>query len=397
MKVFEEKERCSGCTACMNVCPVGAISMIPDEEGFLYPEIDSQKCINCGLCRKICPFHHYYSRTGSFESPLVYAVKHADEKVREASTSGGMFTALSDFVLAKKGIVYGAAFSKPDFKVHHIRAETIAERDRMRGSKYVQSEIGMVFPVIKSELEKGRDVLFTGTPCQVAGLKAYLGDTQFEKLILCDLVCHGTPSPLIWTEYIELLQKKHGKKLDDFKLRDKGFGWHRATSKAIFEDATSEYNTKLLQSFLNLFLQHVALRASCHRCPFTNFERTGDVTIGDFWGVEKQKPEFDDDRGVSLVLVNTVKGNSIMEQIKGQLIIRPSSIEECVGPQVHLKRPAEPSPKREAFWKDFHKKGVDFVLKKYGYPTLAVEIKRKIIKPILVRIGVFDALKKLIR
>ncbi len=397
MRVFDEKERCSGCTACMNSCPVGAISMIQDEEGFLYPEIDEGKCIHCGLCRKICPFHGGYDRSDNFETPLVYAVKHADEKVREASTSGGMFTALSDFVLAKKGIVYGAAFSKPDFKVHHIRAETVTERDRMRGSKYVQSEIGMVFPEIKSELEKGRDVLFTGTPCQVAGLKAYLGDTQYEKLILCDLVCHGTPSPLIWNEYVVLLQQKRGKKLTDFKFRDKSLGWHNQLSCAYFQDGVIEYGTPLLHGFLKIFFQHVALRPSCHNCPFTNIERTGDITIADFWGVEKQKPEFDDDRGVSLLLVNTKKGNSIIEQIKQRLIMQPSSIEECVGPQVHLKRPAEPSPKRDVFWNDFNNKGMDFVLKKYTYPKFSTKMKRKIIKPLLVKIGLFDTLKKMFR
>jgi len=376
MRVFEKKERCSGCTACMNACSVGAISMIPDEEGFLYPEIDEEKCVHCGLCRKICPFHGSYERSGRFEIPFVYAVKHADGNVREASTSGGMFTALSDFVLTKKGVVYGAAFTKPDFKVCHIRAESSDERDRMRGSKYVQSEIGMAFPKIKSDLKKENNVLFTGTPCQVAGLKAFLGDMYYEKLILCELSCLGTPSPLIWREYATFLQRKRGKKLSEFRFREKGLGWHNKLSKAYFEDGTNEFNTALLQSFNALFFQFVALRPSCHHCPFANIERGADFTIADFWGIEKYKPEFFDDKGISLVLVNTPKASFIIEQIKQQLILQPSSIEECIGRQRHFKKSAESSLRRDAFWNDFYNKGIEFVLEKYAYPIFATDLKK---------------------
>jgi len=258
----------------------------------------------------------------------------------------------------------------------------------------VQSEIGMVFPEIKSELEKGRDVLFTGTPCQVAGLKAYLGNTQYEKLILCDLVCHGTPSPLIWNEYVVLLQQKRGKKLTDFKFRDKSLGWHKALAKAYYEDGTNEFNTNFLRSFNSIFYQHVALRPSCHYCPFTNFERPGDITIADFWGIEKQKTEFDDDRGISLVLVNTEKGSSIIEQIKQRLIMQPSSVEECIERQTNLKKPAKPSPKRNEFWSKYFEKGFEFVQKKYAYPNLSSRM-RKILKPLLVKAGLFDIAKKM--
>lgn len=396
MRIFEEKERCSGCTACEHSCPQGAIAMARDGEGFLYPEIDREKCNECGLCRKICPFHRDYPRPLSYEPPWVYAARHADVNVRRESTSGGMFTALSDYVLSKKGMVYGAVYGKPDFKVRHSGAETPVERDLMRGSKYVQSEPGGLFPEIKKELDCGRYVLFTGTPCQAAGVRAFLGEFNYENLILCDLVCMGVTSPLLWRDYVFFLQRSKGKALDDFRFRDKSAGWHRPAAKAIFAGGCEEQGTELTRAYTNLFYRRFALRPSCHSCFFTNFSRVSDITMADFWGIEEQKTEFDDGLGVSLVLVNTPIGSSVLDAVKNVLVLEKSSKDECLGRQVHLKRPAEPSPLRNAFREDYNGRGIEFVLQKYCSPVPSQSSAKTILRKVLLKMGLLGTVKKLL-
>ncbi len=393
MRVFEEKNKCTGCTACEHLCPVGAITMKPDEEGFLYPEIDLNICNQCGLCREICPFNNLETVSLNFEEPLVFAAKHVDDNIRRKSSSGGMFTAISDYVFSQGGLVWGAQFCE-NFTVEHKMAESPEERDAMRGSKYVQSKLGTSFPEIRDALQSGQTVLFTGTPCQNAGLSAYLQGKEYPNLIRCDLVCLGTPSPLIWEDFVGLLEKKSGKKLEAFNYRDKGMGWHKVRAKAVFENGSEDIDETFVNSIIRLFFQHLTLRPSCHHCPFTNFSRPSDITIADFWGIENHKPHLDDDIGVSLVLVNTAKGKQVFEKISKDVIHEKASVEECIGPQTHLKRPALPSPKRDAFWEDFHERGIEFVVTKYTYPSRLKQTMRKSIKPLLQRLGLWDHIKR---
>ena len=395
MRVFEAKERCSGCSACMHICPVSAIEMKPDEEGFLYPEIDETSCICCGLCQKICPFNVDYEKEENLIEPLIYAAKHVEENVREGSTSGGVFTALSDYVLKNGGLVCGARFDE-NFKVCHAVAESIEERDSMRGSKYVQSELGDVFPEIKNALNAGRKVLFTGTPCQNAGLNAFLKGGRYPDLLLCDLVCHGTPSPIIWEAFVKLLEKKTNKKLVSFNFRNKSLGWHKIWAKAFFEDGLPASDTILVNAFNKIFFQHLALRPSCHACPYTNLVRPSDITIADFWGIEKHKPDFDDNKGVSLVLLNTQKGKMVFEKIQNDLVYQISSVEECLLPQVHLKEPASISPNREVFWDEFYTYGIEYVVHKYCYPSIILRIKTNLIKPFLKKLGIFNLIRSIV-
>lgn len=394
MKVFKSKYNCSGCTACMNSCPNDAISMVADSEGFKYPEVDETKCLDCGLCLKVCPFHKDYNKGKKPQIPTVYAAKYKDDSVRLSSSSGGMFTALSNYILGENGVVYGAAFDD-DFRVCHQKAENMVERDKFKGSKYVQSDLGHIFLDVKTELDKDRDVLFTGTPCQIAGLRAYLGNKRYEKLILCDLVCHGTPSPLIWNEYIDLLLKNKKTKLNRFNFRDKGAGWHSSRLYAMFADGSTMYNTPMVDLFDSIFYQHIALRPSCHACVFTNFDRVSDITMADFWGIEECKPDFDDNIGVSLVLLNTIKGKRIFENVKEYLIYESSGIDECK--QRHLTEPAKPSLKRDIFWKDYYEHGFEYVAKKYtdyGFINLVKhKIKDNILKPMLSKLGIMDFVK----
>jgi len=376
----------------MHVCPAGAISMLADNEGFLYPYIDETKCTECLLCKSICPFRQLRDATGHFETPQVYAARHKDDRVRSSSSSGGMFTALSDYILDNHGVVYGAAFD-PDFNVRHIKAENRNQRDLCKGSKYVQSSLDNTFVDVKAELDQGRHVLFTGTPCQTAGLKAYLGSAAYEKMILCDLVCHGTPSPLIWRDYIDLLVRKKGASLQSFYFRDKSAGWHSSRLYAEFSNGSTLSHTALLDCFNNIFYSHMALRPACHACVFTNFQRPSDITIADFWGIELCKPEFDDDKGVSLVLLNTTKGKNIFENINKCLLHKQSNVEECKQRQRHLMEPATRSPLRDAFWKDYHNNGFEYVAKKYTNYGLLNRFKQKILKPMLDKSGILNFIR----
>ena len=219
--VFENKSNCCGCSACKNVCPKNAISMSSDSEGFLYPQVDPALCVECGLCKKVCDFSK--ERVSEDLSPAVFAVK-ADDTVRKSSASGGLFAVLSDKTLENGGVVYGAAFDK-DVKVRHTRAVNKEERDAQRGSKYLQSDVGDCFKAVKKDLEEGLSVLFSGTTCQVAGLKSYLQGVDTKKLLLVDILCHGTPSPLIFEEYVKFVEKKRGKKVALYhsRAKDKGY------------------------------------------------------------------------------------------------------------------------------------------------------------------------------
>lgn len=361
MGLFENKAQCSGCTACAHACPSQAIAMVLDSEGFYYPEIDSTNCTDCGLCSAICPFRNQQAKEDRLQYPIVFAAKHKNELTRLSSSSGGMFSAISDYIINNGGIIYGAAFDDA-FNVCHQKAQSIVEINKMKGSKYVQSDLGTIFLDVKKELETNRDILFTGTPCQIAGLKAYLGKKKYEKLILCDLVCHGTPSPLIWKDYVDFLKQKKGD-LRQFNFRDKRKGWHESLRSATFADGAVICNTPLIDVFFSIYAELTVLRPACHVCPFACLERVSDLTIADFWGIEKCKPHFDDNKGVSLVLLNTKKGVLIFDKIKDQLIYEESNVNECK--QHNLTRPTEPSPQRDIFWKDYYKNGFEYIAKKY--------------------------------
>ena len=362
VNLYDSKEECSGCTACKCICPKEAIKMEADAEGFLYPVINSEDCIECGLCKQVCPFRNGYKTPQDNPQFGVYAVKNKSNEIRAASTSGGMFTAISDFVLEGGGAVFGAVFDK-DLKVIHKKAETKKERSKLRGSKYVQSDLQRIFCEAKQCLDNDQLVLFTGTPCQTAGLFSFLDRTKTDKagLYMCDLVCHGTPSPLVWKEYIDFLSNKYRSRVIDYNFR---YLWRGINVQASFENGGKVTNGADLATYMNIFFLHTALRPSCHNCKFCNFSRPSDITIADYWGIENAMPEFVDDLGVSLVMVNSEKGRELFENIEYKLVYRVSNTTDCIQP--NLEAPSWKSDKREDFWKDFHEYGYLYVAKKYG-------------------------------
>lgn len=378
-----EKQDCCGCTSCMEICPVSAISMEPDEEGFLYPKINSEKCIHCGKCDRVCAFHRFPRREEPYGLPYAYGVKHIDLPTRESSRSGAAFVGFSDVILHRGGVIYGACLGD-DLSVRHIRAITAEERDRMKGAKYVQSDICGVYPQVARDLEDGLDVLFSGTPCQVAGLRSYLSEKRVDaaKLICCDMVCHGVPSPAIWRDYLAMIEQEHGKKITSANFRDKDFGWDAHCESFRLKGMDKKL---AVNEYTDLFYQHIMLRPSCSSCPFTNVHRPGDLTMADFWGIEKHDPAFNDNRGVSLVLVNSPVGEAVFEAARRDFDCFEAHVKDCMQPT--LFKPSTPSPRREQFWKDYQILPFPELIRKYTTPTSAPARAKKLVKKTMYRFG----------
>lgn len=364
--IYSQKENCCGCTACFSTCPEHAITMEPDEEGFLYPVIDLSRCVDCGKCTAVCPViykGHYKSK----ELPCLYAVRHKSDTVLRRSTSGGAFTAISDTILRLGGVVYGADFDL-DFYVQHKRAETAEMRDQMRISKYVQSDMGNTFSQIQSDLKDGRTVLFTGTPCQNAGLKGFIGNSSLSKnLYLCDVICYSIPSPLVWKDYKHFLEKEYGGNITSLQFRSKKYSWSRDNCKKGFL-FTIDHNPEILEDnrFYQLFFKAGTInRPSCSQCRFTDIHRTSDLTIADYWGIEKYDPEWFDPLGVSLTLINSLKGMALFQQSLNDLVATERPLEEILYEQKRLSKPLPLPESRSLFWQDYKNFGFDFIMQKY--------------------------------
>lgn len=363
MPKLKKDKDCCGCTACASICPKDAIKMSGDSLGFVYPEVDLGKCVECGACERVCAFNDDYRTPENYEEPIPYGVRLTDINEVMKSRSGGAFVAFSDWILNKGGVIYGVGF-KEHFVVAHKRATTCEERDEFRGSKYVQSNLDGIFSAVKSDLKEGKWVLFSGTGCQISGLKAYLPKALQEKLITVDIVCHGVPSPKIWKDYIDYIEKKEQKIVINVDFRNKkDFGWrsHKETFTLIDPLTTTTTTT----TYTYLFYQHIMQRPSCGVCHFCNTRRPADLTLADFWGWEKTDESINsDNKGLSLVLVNTPKGMKVFEDVKTMFYTINPKLEDCM--QTHLKEPTLPNPHDEQFKNDYEKYGFEYIMKKYG-------------------------------
>lgn len=320
-----KKEKCSGCTACANVCPNNCIKMISDNEGFLYPQIDTSKCIECGLCENVCPIDKAEKHL-----PInTYALKNKNADIRLKSTSGAMFTVLVEYVLNKGGVVFGCKFNK-DLIAEHDYIDEYDGLDEFRGAKYVQSRLDDSFKKVKEFLQQDRYVLFTGTPCQIAGLNSYLGK-EYEKLIKCDLVCHSVPSPKALSAYINEIEKQNNKKATKIWFRNKELnGWTKSNIKVEFKDGTIYKEPLVNTAFMQGFNRGLYNRPSCADCSYKDFKGSADITIADYWGIEKVDEDFADNIGVSLVFINNEKGKNIFDAVKENLDFIETKIESSV-------------------------------------------------------------------
>ena len=341
MELFTEKKNCCGCSACKDACPADAIQMVLDREGFWYPWIDRKLCVGCKRCEQVCPIKH---PAGEKQQNIYFGVQAKEDAVRYASSSGGMFSVLAEYVLRQQGVVWGAAYNEK-MEVVHTEVKDREELDGLRRTKYVQSNLDGVFRRIKEALNEGKWLLFCGTPCQVHALKLFLGKS-YPKLILADLICYGVPSPGIWNSYVKHLEKKHGGKMKAFFFRDKRKRDSGHTCSYVIGE--TEYVGNLNDDpYCRLYFENNIIRPSCHACKYCTVNRDSDFTLGDFWGIEKVKPEVDDGMGNSMVILHTDKARRIWNQIKDDLRWFPC--EEYQVNQPRLENPTKPARWRGLF------------------------------------------------
>jgi len=394
LELLTTEKDCCGCTACFHICPAKAIFMASDEEGFIYPNINKGKCIDCGLCKKVCAFKNQNSLNRN-KNIGVYAVKHISDYVREKSTSGGFFSLISQRIIEKDGIIYGAGFDE-NMVVCHQRAVDKFQYEKFMGSKYVQSEMRDTLINIEADLRTGLLVLFTGTPCQAASVSSFLGikKISLDNLLLCDIICHGVPNPKIFKDYLNLCQKKIGKKVVNHLFRSKENGWHSHTEKNVFEDGTEDCSSYFSQLYKSIFYSHLAMRPACHNCKYTSPDRVSDLTIADFWGIERVMPEFDDNKGVSCILINSVKGQIMFEELRDKMNYRISDIQSCQQP--NLQQPTKPSPNREQFMVIYKTCGFEKAIRKYFSYGILGDTKR-IISKVLDRLNLLSSAKRVFK
>ena len=358
-----DPSQCCGCTACASVCAHDAITMQPDALGFLYPVVDTQKCVDCGLCDKVCAFNDDYDKSLNLSQPTAYGARHKDMNEVATSRSGAAFIAISDYILEQGGVVYGAGYTD-HFRVVHKRAVTKEQRNEFKGSKYVQSDLTGVFRQVKEDLRAGLTVLFSGTPCQTAGLNSYVGRKLRANLFLIDIVCHGVPGPYIWRDYLTYLENKKGLEIIQVDFREKKrSGWQ--AHKEAFKYSDNGENIEIRGNYTHLFYKHIMFRHSCGACKYTNLQRPSDITIADFWGWQKTDSTINaDDKGLSLVLCNTEKGQQLFDAVKERMTVIPAELENCLQP--NLQHPSEIHPQRMDFERDYARKGFEYAMKRYG-------------------------------
>lgn len=305
---INDKQNCCGCEACAQVCPKKCISMKRDAEGFLYPQANETICINCGLCEKVCPVINQYETR---QPNRILAAINKDEEIRSQSSSGGIFTLLAEQTISKGGVVFGARFDE-EWQVEIACAETMDQVASFRGSKYLQARVGDSYRQCKKALEDGRDVMFCGTPCQIAALRLYL-HKPYEKLLTVDFICHGVPSPGVWRKYLDEVVAAGQQAIHDIDFRNKTKGWKRFSFILTIKEGNgmvSILSPLDKNPYMRAFLNDLILRPSCYQCPAKGGKSYSDITIADFWGVQNVNPSMDDDKGTSLVLANTEKGAS---------------------------------------------------------------------------------------
>lgn len=358
MKEIVSKNKCTGCTACMNICPKQAITMEDNSEGFKYPVIKQNKCINCELCRKTCPVLTTKENISINKCYVGYAI---EDEIKENSSSGGIFTLFANYILENNGIVIGAAFDDNN-KLNHIAITKENELIKLKGSKYLQSNLGDIFKYVSENIHD-KKILFVGVPCQVAGLKTFL-KKEYENLICIDLICHGVPSPKLFDKYVKELEKKENDKLVNYNFRDKSTGWDTYSNTATFKNSKiTELQTE--NKYMKLFLSDVALRKSCFNCNFKLGNKYSDITLGDFWGVQNYYPKMYNKKGVSAIIINTVKGEKAFNKIKDYLEYQECNLEEIVTGNPSLKKSVDYNKKNKDMFKEIDLLSVDVLAKKY--------------------------------
>lgn len=369
------KKDCCGCNACTQACPQQSISLLSDSEGFLYPHVNIDTCIDCGICDNVCPI---INRNNPVKPIIAYAAKNLDEDIRLKSSSGGIFTLLAEKVISEGGVVFGVKFDE-NWEVVHSYTDTINGLIDFRGSKYVQSKIGDSFKLVKQFLTTGRTVLFSGTPCQVSGLKNFL-HKKYINLLTVEVVCHGVPSPKVWKDYLNyrysalvnknqrpaFLQKKFGR-LQDIAFRDKSNGWKNFGIKFCYSNSTSDEikESEVISHkddiFMKGFLSNLYLRPSCYQCSMRQASSGADISIADYWGIQIVRQEFDDDKGVSAVIINTDNGLRYFENIKNSTRFIVTDYAKIVQYNPCIISSVSEPKQRKLFWEVYPLQGLECI------------------------------------
>ena len=379
---IKDKKNCVGCTACAEICPKKCIQMKPDEEGFLYPVVDKSRCVECNACNTVCPIQSPVDEKEKLQK--AYLVQHCDEKVRLDSSAGGAFTAIATVV------VFGAAYDE-NFHVQHTYIEAVDELKKFRNSKYVQSELGDAFCLVKSFLQKGRWVCFSGTPCQIEGLSRFLRK-PYEKLVLVDVVCHGIPSPLIWNKYLEY-QEQSFPNPDNIRFRDKFYGYKYSTMSIIQNGKNVYHAGSQLDPMLRAFFSDTCDRPSCYECPFKKRYRVSDFTIWDCFSVYDFDKKLDDDKGTTRVLCHSQKAASLMQEVMEYARCKEVSADKLVTGVKEMFESVPMNLNRTVFLADATKLSGKELFEKYYPVTKKVKVKTAIRKVLLVT-GIYGTMKK---
>ena len=361
-----DKTQCCGCNACGDICAHHAITYQTDIEGFWYPIVDETKCTNCGLCEKICPELNIASlKKNDFDKPVqTIAAINKRMDVRWNSTSGGAYTAFAEVMLDQGGYVSGAIYNE-DFSVRNYISNNQNDLEKLRSSKYLQSNAEGLFAKIRSLLKAGEKVLACGTPCQMAALRSFLRK-DYENLIIVDFICRGVNSPKVYRKYLDSLERKFGGKVVYVKAKNKELGWRNLTRKVTFDNGKSYYGVSMEDDFRRGYHTNVFCRPSCYSCQYKGFPRIADITIADYWGIEKVDKNLDNNIGTSMILLNSKKGITYFDKVKDRLEWRETAFESILGGNMALIKSISPAKiNRTQFFEDLDKGTFDDVVKKY--------------------------------
>lgn len=386
-----EKSKCCGCGACMNACPKNCISMISDNEGFLYPHIKIDLCVKCGICENVCPVVNVHS-----DEPFpqtAYVVQHKNKTVRKESTAGGAFTAIASWVIREGGVVFGASFDNT-FMVEHTSANTVEGLAKFRNSKYVQSDTKNTFREAKELLKQGKWVCYSGTPCQVEGLKTYLGN-EYEKLITVDVVCHGIPSPLAWKKYLEMQKEQLGE-FSHVMFRDKHYGYKYSTMSFFDLSGKKIYAYGIdTDQMTRAFFSDICDRPSCYDCVFKKRYRVSDFTIWDCYSIFQFDKKMDDDMGTTRVLIHSEKGRQLFEKIKDTITWSEVTADELTAGVREMIKSVGTNPRRKEFFVDANSMSGSELFEKYFPETMKVRLAR-FLRVGMCKIGMYAFMKRLI-
>ncbi len=364
------KEECCGCGSCADICPHKAINFNKNKEGFLFPMIDETNCIKCNVCEHVCPILNKPKGNFIIESYAAYTLNKPSN-----SSSGGIFSVLASEILSQNGVIYGAAYDN-NMYLRHIQVHRIEDLPSLCGSKYVQSDCIGIYKQVRKDLMNNKKVLFAGTPCQTAGLKNFLRK-DYDNLIMLDLICHGVPSPGIFKDYLEFCSKLRKKRIKNFIIRDNRDGWNNHfKSTIIYSNKKEEYNSMLSNLWNRIFFSELAIRKSCEDCKFANKNRIGDISLGDFWGIENVNRNMYNKKGVSLILLNTTKGESLFMKLRDKIKAEVAYTNEKEHP--NLYHSIKQDIRRTEFMQDYIHQGFSYIANKYFNYNKTLDFKIKL-------------------